>query len=100
MYTVTNKSIQPKMNPFDDMALARATAERNGYHQRSPSLMVVIPLEDHDGLYCDDLNASYFEFFQEYDPDENNPQQRNAYRWLSYRTSRRSQSNVVTARFV
>lgn len=67
------------MNPFDDMALARATAARHGYHQRSPSLMVVIPLEDHDGLYCDDLNASFYEFFQEDDHDVNQlPQQSKA----------------------
>lgn len=53
---------------IDDMALARATAEANCYHQRSPSMMIVVPLQDREeALYGDDINASYYEFFQEED---------------------------------
>jgi hypothetical protein len=30
--------------------------------------MIVVPLEDHDeALYCDELNASYYDFFERYD---------------------------------
>lgn len=52
----------------DDMSAAKAMSKDQGFHQRSPSMMIVVPLledDEHDSpLVCDDLNASYFDFFQ------------------------------------
>ncbi|CAB9520374.1 expressed unknown protein [Seminavis robusta] len=48
---------------LDDMAEARAMADEQGYHQRSPSMMIVVPLQEGgDRLFCDDLNASFYEY--------------------------------------
>lgn len=59
----------------DDMALARATAMENGYHERSPSMMIVVPLDDYseDGeVLCDDLNASFYDSFFDFSHEGDN----------------------------
>ena len=64
---MTNNST-PLHDDNDDMSEAKAMSEAQGYHQRSPSMMIVVPLlEDNDEmmLVCDDLNASYYDFFQD-----------------------------------
>ena len=53
-------------NGKGDMTEATALAAEQGYHQRSPSMMIVVPLCDGEQtLVCDDLNVSYFDFFHE-----------------------------------
>jgi hypothetical protein len=68
-------------SPFDDMTLGREIAQVNGYHERSPSMMIVVPLDDSDdGVYRDEQNASFYEYSfgqddEDDDSDEDEPAQ-------------------------
>ena len=50
----------------EDLFEAMALSEKLGIHQRSPSMMIVVPLLDgcDEPLMCDEMHASFYEFFQ------------------------------------